>query len=127
MKPLCKKCQAELTGKQTSYCSKRCSKLHLKALAKKRNKDKHNAYNRAYRAKGIATLGTKRKADIIASFGSKCMRCDSTENLNVHHFKPLRFGGTHRTIAVLCFPCHMNLEQRMKGYWENTDQKKTTS
>ena len=33
----CKKCSKKLSGKQQSYCSKRCSKLHLKQLYKKRN------------------------------------------------------------------------------------------
>jgi endogenous inhibitor of DNA gyrase (YacG/DUF329 family) len=33
----CKKCGKHLTGNQKSYCSQRCSKLHLKALYNKRN------------------------------------------------------------------------------------------
>ncbi len=45
----CKRCEKQLTGKQTSYCSTRCSKLHLKGLYRKRNKEKCNTYNRKWK------------------------------------------------------------------------------
>ena len=47
--PQCKKCGNELHGKQESYCSQRCSKLHLKSLYKKRNRARLAAYNRQWR------------------------------------------------------------------------------
>lgn len=114
----CKRCQKELQGKQTSYCSLRCSKLHLKSLWRKRTRDKQNVYNRNYRSQGLRPLSGERKRTIFHSFGDSCLRCGTQDSLNVHHIKPLRLGGTHKTIVVLCFTCHMEFEKRMTGYWK---------
>lgn len=46
---LCKRCSKVLTGKQVSYCSFKCSKLHLKSLYRARNRDKIKKYNRQWR------------------------------------------------------------------------------
>lgn len=115
----CKKCSNELIGKQKSYCSKRCSKLHLKALYKIRNKEKILAYNRAYRKGGMRPMNKGRKIKVIKFFGSVCNKCGTEKELNVHHLKPLRAGGNHNynNLMVLCFKCHMDWEQRMKNFW----------
>ena len=63
--PLCKKCGNELHGKQESYCSQRCSKLHLKSLYKKRNRERLNEYNRQYRATHHAPKPLRVVIDII--------------------------------------------------------------
>jgi 5-methylcytosine-specific restriction endonuclease McrA len=48
--PQCKKCGNELHGNQISYCSQRCSKLHLKALYRKRKRSRINEYNRKWKS-----------------------------------------------------------------------------
>ena len=53
----CKRCDKKLTGRQISYCSEHCSKLHLKSLYRKRNREKIKKYNREYRSKRIGTDG----------------------------------------------------------------------
>ena len=123
---LCKRCGNELKGQQLSYCSTRCSKLHLKKLYKQRNREKVLAYNRWYRSQGLRPLDKKRKTKIINDRDNKCQRCFSTKELNVHHIIPLRRGGTHKknNLLVLCFQCHMDWEQRMKGYWDIIDTTK---
>jgi 5-methylcytosine-specific restriction endonuclease McrA len=113
----CKRCSNELSGKQLSYCSLRCSKLHLKSLWRKRSKDKLRAYNRKYRSQGLRPLNKQRKFKVLEKNNFECKRCGTNENLNVHHIKPLRYGGTHDFVMVLCFKCHMEWEQRMIGYW----------
>ena len=69
----CKRCGSELRGKQISYCTQRCSKLHLKKLYKKRNRDKINDYNRRRRAakpssfrRTIGSKNTRLVVDILA-------------------------------------------------------------
>jgi len=56
----------------------------------------------------------------ILTIVTKCQRCFGTEKLNIHHIKPLRFGGTNErfNLMVLCWYCHMQWEKRMKGYWK---------
>ena len=117
---LCKRCDKPLVGKQTSYCSSRCSRLHLKSMYKKRNREKVLAYNRSYRSLGLRPLAKSVKDQIIADRGGFCTRCGSVENLNIHHFKPLRYKGSNKrfNLQVLCFQCHMELEKRMRGYWD---------
>lgn len=49
MTRLCKKCGGELTGKQTSYCSEKCSRRHLKLLWQARRRDLVNATRSKWR------------------------------------------------------------------------------
>ena len=81
--------------------------------------DKILAYNRWYRSLGKRPLKKNRRLALIKKVGSKCQKCGLEDNLNVHHIKPLRCGGTHErhNLLVLCFTCHMDWEARMKGYW----------
>lgn len=119
---ICKKCGNPLSGKQTSYCSFKCSKLHLKSLYRKRNREKIREYHRRFKMLGehkpLSGLETK---EIIKERGGKCERCNSTNKLNVHHIKPLRFGGSNKTrnLMILCFPCHMMWHQMLTAkFWE---------
>lgn len=45
----CKKCSKKLSGQQTSYCSKKCSRRHLKSLWQKRKREVVNQSKRLWR------------------------------------------------------------------------------
>lgn len=116
----CKKCNKLLTGNQTSYCSLRCSKLHLKSLYKKRNKEKVSAYNRAFRMKAIRKpLDSTRRNEILESDAHLCARCGTRASLNVHHIVPLSSGGPNheRNLVTFCFKCHMEWHKRLGDFW----------
>lgn len=51
--------------------------------------------------------------------GKCCIQCGTTENINIHHIKPITKGGTHElnNLMFLCFKHHMEIEKRMKGFW----------
>ncbi|WP_195945884.1 HNH endonuclease signature motif containing protein [Paraclostridium bifermentans] len=51
--------------------------------------------------------GSFRK-NIKKELGSKCVNCDSEENIEYHHIVPLKNGGTNRlsNIVPLCENCH---------------------
>jgi 5-methylcytosine-specific restriction endonuclease McrA len=105
----CKKCGADLIGKQVSYCSQRCSKLHLKSLYRKRNRASISEYNKTYkRALATRPLSAKAIVEIRSSLGGKCERCLSKENLHIHHLRPLFFGGANHksNLMLLCAKCH---------------------
>jgi len=107
------------------YCSFRCNKNFWNKEYRKNNKDKVNAYNRKYKSQcSRRPLNKKRRSVIISENDNKCARCNSTDNLNVHHIKPLNRGGTHElnNLLVLCFTCHMEWEKRFKNFWlKNND------
>lgn len=124
-------CDNPLKGKQEKYCGNPCEKRAYKLRDRKRylegkkkyrekNKDKILAYSRQYKAQGIKSLGKKQRVMIILERGGICQRCGTKENLNIHHIIPLRKGGTHKkeNLMVLCFPCHMEWEKRMKDFWK---------
>ena len=92
----CKKCGKPLIGRQTSYCSPRCSKLHLKSLYKKRNREKVNAYNRKYRK--INKGGWKVKYHYSQGF---CYFCGVRKNLHQHHL-----NYEENIVVDLCQICH---------------------
>ena len=118
----CKRCSKNLTGKQTSYCSKYCSKLHLKSLYKKRKKEHVNAYSRRIRKIGGSPLSSnsKHRKEIMNNEGY-CARCNTRLNLHIHHIKPLKNKGTNerKNLIVLCRGCHSLWHKKMKGFWLN--------
>lgn len=73
-----------MSGKQISYCSEHCSKLHLKSLYK------------------------------------ICERCQKSDDLQLHHIRPLRFGGNNekQNLMVLYRKCHMFWHKCFKSFWE---------
>jgi 5-methylcytosine-specific restriction endonuclease McrA len=109
---ICERCKKELTGNQKRWCSLRCSKLGLKALYKRRNKDKINGYNRQYRKLGIRTKLNIPEHDLI------CAKCGSNEGIQQHHIKPRILGGKHKyNIILLCPKHHAELEKLTKKFW----------
>ncbi|MBR8840871.1 MAG: group II intron reverse transcriptase/maturase [Stigonema ocellatum SAG 48.90 = DSM 106950] len=48
------------------------------------------------------------KEEILAERGAKCAACGSTEQLDLHHIKPLRIGGqdVKENLQILCRHCH---------------------
>lgn len=116
----CKRCGKLLTGKQVSYCSLRCSKLHLKSLYRKRNRDKINAYNRRIRKMGTRICGKDLIKKYIHLRINECYICGNSNNLTVHHIKPRRNGGTNENfnLMLLCKKCHYNFEEATKHLWK---------
>lgn len=101
---LCKRCEKILTGKQLSYCSIKCSKLHLKSLYRKRKKEKINIYNQEYRKKGLR--GHPFNSKILRNHKSEypvCEKCGISENVDICHVKPRWAGGRHKdNVITLC-------------------------
>lgn len=102
----CKKCSKDLVGKQTSYCSPYCSKLHLKSLYRKRKSLEISEYKKGR----IRTLSSSRNKDIylLITDKSKCRSCGSKENLTVNHIVPKCIGGgdEKENLEVLCNSCN---------------------
>ena len=118
----CKRCGQPLKGKQTSYCSPRCSKLHLKSLYRKRNPQKAKEWKENSYGKGSGyPISTKYRAKTRNLLGNMCLRCGTSDCLNIHHIKPPKHGGTNDlwNLAVLCFDCHQLLHQMLDhdAYW----------
>jgi hypothetical protein len=111
----CKRCGKELTKKQQkSYCSLRCSKLHLKSLYRKRNKDRINNYNREYRK--INKGGYKVYFGFLPK--RECFFCSSNEELNQHH---INYGKN--IIVYLCKECHRKLHKLLSySDYKNTNK-----
>lgn len=116
----CKRCGKELTGQQTSYCSLHCSKLHLKSLYKKRNKDKINEYNRNKRKLGVSTNGYTLKEKYEHLRVEKCTKCGAKNDLQVHHIKPRDCGGMNEpnNLILFCRKCHYEYEKLTKNFWK---------
>lgn len=120
-------------GKQTSFCSKKCSKRFLKSEWQKRNREAVNAAKQAWRKKnkdkireqntkyrgGIADLRTSEKKRVKDRFENKCCRCGATEMLHIHHIKPRSCGGTHRVfnLLVFCSDCHNLWHKKLTDFW----------
>jgi 5-methylcytosine-specific restriction endonuclease McrA len=119
----CKRCTKELIGKQISYCSGNCSKLHLKSLYKKRNLAKLRIYNRARRlavkSAGATFINSEKMPKIREQLGGVCERCGRTEKLEIHHMKPLENGGSNQVpnLVLFCHSCHAVWHQKLKGFW----------
>lgn len=116
----CKKCGKLLSGNQKSYCSKQCSKLHLKAGWRKRQREKINEYNRAYRL-NMFVRPPKNTSKQRNDLGNTCERCgeNKIENLHVHHIRPLQFGGTNHKVnlMLLCRKCHSLWHKLLKPFF----------
>lgn len=119
----CLKCEGEIpiTSKSLKYCSVRCSTLFLKSQWKKRTREKRNAYNRAYRKLGKRHPTSASRASLVSRLGGKCERCESRNKIDLHHIRPLRFGGTNETrnLLLLCKPCHQLWHTRLdSSFWQ---------
>lgn len=127
---LCKRCSQKLSGRQTSFCSEKCSKSFLKAEYRKRNRAKLNAYNSEYRRKHPDVIAEQkrryreRKKIAVNMAELPCNRCASTEDLHMHHIRPKRLGGsdTASNIMILCGECHRDwhyaLDKVINDYWK---------
>ena len=114
----CERCGKTLVGKQERWCSPKCSKLGLKALYRKRNRKKVNAYNRKYRKNSID--GSPSNNGIIGSFlerNRRCARCGS-QPVNVCHIKPRWAGGRNKdNLISLCNKCHYQFDNLLRDFW----------
>jgi hypothetical protein len=99
----CKKCGNPLNGNQKSYCSRKCSKNHLKALYRKRNKEKVNAYNRQWNKSRRATKRSK------LFLSNQCYFCKDKEKLVDHHV-----SYDPEILVRLCDPCHKKLHRLLR-------------
>lgn len=113
---MCERCGNHLTGRQTRWCSRNCSKLGLKALWRKRTKENRNAYARQYRR---AKNGGNRPLTYSAKYrDTECLRCKDTEDLQACHVKPLWAGGNHKNIITLCRTCHSQFDNLLRDFWK---------
>ncbi len=81
--------------------------------AKPRSNIKHKSYSVKGSVKRIKTSDYPENWKIIIveiknRDGNKCVQCDSTNKLEVHHILPLSRGGTNskRNLITLCEGCH---------------------
>ena len=105
----CKVCGADLSGKQTMYCSQSCKmKIYQSYAAQKRR-------------------GLERKLYLVGQLGGKCSRCGYAKNLTAlafHHLGGKEFQLDVRSLsnrnidpivkevakcALLCHNCHAKL------------------
>lgn len=118
----CIKCGNDIptTSKSNKYCSYRCSVLYLKSQYKKRNKEKVNEYNRKYRKLGYHCKTGTKIVKSLKEIRGECLKCGSTENLEVHHVKPLILGGDNKmgNVIVLCKKHHHEFEQLTKEFFK---------
>ncbi|RTK93951.1 HNH endonuclease [Candidatus Saccharibacteria bacterium] len=122
----CRKCGGGLSGRQTVYCSQRCSKLYLKSQYRKRKRDKINEYNRNYRRakpEVIKTQKIRHRSKKLLELGAFCNRCGVKEDLHMHHVRPRSMMGTDHAsnMMVLCGECHRlwhyACDEVMERYW----------
>ena len=73
----------------------------------------NNAYNRGFKA------GARRI--VVAWLGGKCIECDSTENLEIAHIKPVERQYRHYTdwldknnVRLLCRRCNQGEENSQR-------------
>lgn len=112
----CERCEEELSGKQTRWCSVRCSKLGLKSLYKKRTAEHQRAYQRQYRK---AKDGVMRPVTWPIKYrGTECLNCGTSEDLQGAHVKPLWAGGKHDTIITLCRKHHHQFDNLLRAFWK---------
>lgn len=54
---------------------------------------------------------TKNRKYYFDNLDNKCINCDKTDNLQLHHIVPLSIGGTNKlsNVVVLCGECHGKL------------------
>jgi hypothetical protein len=67
----------------------------------------------------------ERRERHIEIYGSRCEQCKSTSVIQLHHIKPLKKGGGHKTdnLLILCRDCHQN---KHKHSFEKTINKENT-
>lgn len=118
----CKKCGKLLIGKQLSYCSPICSKLHLKSLYKKRNREKINKYNREYSKMGVRGNPCTNKILREHLKGqNKCQGCGKKDDLQVCHIKPRWAGGKNKNnLITFCRVCHNRFDNLLRDFWKKT-------
>lgn len=61
---------------------------------------------RGHRDSGLLSSNTRQ--EIRNRDGNECLRCGSTENLEIHHIRPVTHGGGDEkdNLATLCADCH---------------------
>ena len=114
----CIKCGIQIDTTKTrsvKYCSTRCSKLWLKAEWKKRTHEHQLAYQREYRRAKAG--GNRPHTEAYKLRENYCLRCGTTEDLQLAHIKPLRLGGTHRHVITFCRTHHMQYDNTLKDFW----------
>ena len=91
----CYNCGGELTGRQTKYCSSKCSREFYE----------HN---------DIQAI----KRRLIKERGEKCEHCGEITYLELHHLKPISQGGelfNDDNLILLCHECHKLYHKRLRA------------
>lgn len=115
----CIKCEQPIVNRrpEAKYCSPRCAKLYLKSQWKKRTREKQNVYQREYRrAKNGGNRPTKEAAKLR---DTKCLKCGTTEDLQLAHIKPLWAGGLHKWTVTFCRKHHYTFDNLLRDFWRD--------
>lgn len=119
----------ELDGKRKKYCSKICGRKGWKLANREKmvdykrkyrrcNREKVNEYNRKYRAR-VAPVHENLAISLKAE--RSCLRCETRNQLEVHHIKSQLLGGKpndRNNLLVLCKDCHALWHVYFdKSYW----------
>lgn len=75
---------------------------------------------RAWKLNVMATLTKKEWEEILAKYGNKCIRCNTTENISMDHIVPLSRGGIHtkENVQPLCRSCNSKKKNRLESELE---------
>lgn len=127
----CIKCSSQIPEdrKSTKYCSGRCSKLYLKSQYKKRNPERVKAWKKTYYSEHGKKITQFMVKQTLERFGNKCFRCGWLSGLEVHHWKPYRYGGTNEAINLVpfCKRCHVALHEELRGdFWKLDEETERT-
>lgn len=115
---LCSRCGKQLVGKQKRWCSGYCSKLGLKSEWRKRTREARQAYARNYRR---AKNGGNRSPKFPAKLrDNECLKCGTSEDLQLAHIKPLWAGGRHKWTITLCRIHHHQFDNLLRDWWKSS-------
>lgn len=87
----------------------------------RKNRDKRNANQRVRRSQG-GGLGTwgRLRLDVFELHGERCLRCGSTERIEIDHVVPVALGGVNKieNLQPLCRTCNASKSDKVIDYRE---------
>ncbi len=103
---LCRNCPNQLRHQQKMYCSIKCHRDFVsKYNAEKRAGELRFAIEWSPEAR---TITPQVRATALETKGNKCLRCGTSDNIEVHHIRPLCCNGDSdiSNLMLLCQTCH---------------------
>lgn len=100
--------------KEHHFCSKKCMAKWYSENLKKKNSPRWKGGGGEYQEKLVDAQGiwSRNRKRALQRDDSKCQLCYAEEDLQVHHIKPVRFGGSNYigNLITLCRSCHAKVE-----------------